>query len=104
MPSRSASGLLLKLSHEDAARYSFLLATPVIVAASLLEMPKLFAPEVHLALVNSLVGGVVAAVTAYISVAFLTKYFKEGDLRPFGWYCMILGLITVALTLTKVIA
>lgn len=110
LPGISRSGcsivaaLLLKTSHEDAANYAFLLATPVIFAASLLELPKLFAPEVHLALVNSLIGGVVAAITAYISVAFLTKYFQENDLRPFGWYCLVLGGITVILSLTKVIA
>lgn len=110
LPGISRSGcsivaaLLLKTSHEDAAKYAFLLATPVIFAASLLELPKLFAPEVHLALVNSLVGGVVAAVTAYFAVAFLTKYFQENDLRPFGWYCLLLGGVTAVLSLTKVIA
>ena len=110
LPGISRSGcsivaaLLLKLSHQDAANYAFLLATPVIFAASVLEIPKLLAPDVHLALVNSLVGGVVAAVTAYISVAFLTKYFQENDLRPFGWYCLLLGGVTIVLSLTKVIA
>jgi undecaprenyl-diphosphatase len=110
LPGISRSGcsivasLLLKLSHEESAEYAFLLATPVIFAASLLEIPKLFAPDVHLALVNSLVGGVVAAITAYISVAFLTKWFKENDLRPFGWYCLAIGGLTIALTLTKVIS
>jgi undecaprenyl-diphosphatase len=98
------AGLLLKLSHEDAAKYAFLLATPVILAASLLEVPRLAAPEVHLALVNSVVGAIVAAVTAYFSVAFLTRYFQENDLSPFGWYCLALGVVTIALTLTKVIA
>lgn len=98
------AGLLLKLSHEDAAKYAFLLATPVILAASLLEVPRLMAPEVHLALVNSVVGGIVAAVTAYFSVAFLTRYFQENDLRPFGWYCLALGALTIVLSLTKVIA
>ena len=97
------AGLLLDLSHEEAAHYSFLLATPVILAASVLELPKLFAPEVHLALVESLIGAVISAVTAYASVAFLTKYFEHNDLRPFGWYCLVLGAVTLALVQAKVI-
>ena len=98
------AGLLLKLSHEDSAHYAFLLATPVILLASLLEIPKLFSPDVHLALIESVVGGVVAAITAYLSVAFLTRYFKHNSLRPFGWYCLAIGAISLTLSLTKVIA
>ena len=105
--SRSGSsivaGLLLDLDHEDAAKYSFLLATPVILAAGVLELPELFAPNVHLVLVQSIVGALVAGVTAYASVAFLTKYFQHNDLRPFGWYCLIVGLISFTLFATKVV-
>jgi undecaprenyl-diphosphatase len=106
--SRSGSaivaGLLLRLPHDDAARYSFLLATPVIVAASLLEIPKLLAPEAREVLGQSAVGGIVAAVTAYASVAFLTRWFHAHDLRPFGWYCLIFGSLCLALSLAKVIS
>jgi len=106
--SRSGSaivaGLLLRLDHDDAARYSFLLATPVIVAASVLEIPKLFEPEAHGILLQSAVGGVVAAVTAYASVAFLTRWFRSHDLRPFGWYCLLFGSLCLVLTLVKVIS
>ena len=106
--SRSGSaivaGLLRDLHHEDAARYSFLLATPVIFAASLLEIPKLFAPAAHEVLMESAVGGVLAAVTAYFSVAFLTRWFKHNDLAPFAWYCVAAGAISFVLFVTKVIA
>jgi undecaprenyl-diphosphatase len=106
--SRSGSsivaGLLVGLSHEDAARYSFLLATPAIGAASLLEIPRLFAPAAHGVLLEALVGGVLAGITAYASVAFLTKYFQSNDLRPFGWYCLILGAASLILAAMKVIA
>jgi len=98
------AGLLLRLSHEDAARYSFLLATPVIFAASALELPKLFAPQAQAVLAQSAVGGVLAAVTAYASVAFLTRWFHSHDLRPFGWYCLIFGTLCLGLALAKVIA
>jgi undecaprenyl-diphosphatase len=98
------AGLLLGLTHDDAARYSFLLATPVILAASLLEIPKLFAPEAHAVLAQSAAGAVLAAVTAYASVAFLTSWFHSHDLRPFGWYCLIFGALCLALSLAKVIS
>ncbi|GAC1299567.1 MAG: undecaprenyl-diphosphate phosphatase [Vulcanimicrobiaceae bacterium] len=98
------AGLLLRLSHDDAARYSFLLATPVIFAASVLEVPQLFNPRSHDILAQAAVGGVLAAITAYASVAFLTRYFHANDLRPFGWYCLIFGTVCLALTLGKVIA
>lgn len=98
MPGISRSGasmvasLLCDLDHEDAARYSFLLATPVILAASLLEIPKLTAPGAHLVAGQAVIGAIVAGIAAYFSVAFLTRYFKHNDLRPFGWYCLIVGV------------
>jgi undecaprenyl-diphosphatase len=105
--SRSGSaivaGLVRDLHHEDAARYSFLLATPVILAASLLEFPKLFAPGAHGVLEQAVIGGIVAGFTAYASVAFLTRYFRHNDLSPFAWYCIAAGAIAFILFTTKVI-
>ena len=106
--SRSGSaivaGLLCDLRHEDAARYSFLLATPVILAASILEFPKLFVPDAHVVLVQAIVGGILAGVTAYASVAFLTRWFKHNDLAPFAWYCIAAGGISFILFAMKAIA
>jgi undecaprenyl-diphosphatase len=106
--SRSGSsivaGLLADLDHEDAAHYAFLLATPVILAASALEIPKLFEPGVAIGPVEALAGCLVAAVTAYASVAFLTRYFRHNDLRPFGWYCLVAGAVALVLFATKVIS
>jgi undecaprenyl-diphosphatase len=98
-----AAGLLCDLDHEDAARYSFLLATPVILAAALLEIPKLFAPEAHVVLLQALVGGIAAGLAAYLSVAFLTRYFRSNDLRPFGWYCVVVGAVCLVLAREGVI-
>ncbi len=93
--SRSGSSivaaLLCDLDHEDAAEFSFLLATPVIAAAALLEVPKLMAPAAHSTLLLASAGAVVAGIAAYASVAFLTRYFRNNDLRPFGWYCVLFG-------------
>jgi undecaprenyl-diphosphatase len=99
LPGISRSGismvasLLCDLDHEDAARYSFLLATPIILAAGLLETPKLFVPHAHVALTQALAGGLAAGIAAYFSVAFLTRYFRSNDLRPFGWYCLVVGTV-----------
>ncbi len=89
--SSMVAALLCDLDHEDAARYSFLLATPVIFAASVLEIPKLMAPGAHVVAFQAITGAIVAGIAAYLSVAFLTRYFKHNDLRPFGWYCLIVG-------------
>jgi undecaprenyl-diphosphatase len=106
--SRSGSsivaGLLVDLDHEDAATYSFLLATPVILLASVLEIPELFKPGVAIGPVEAITGCVLAGLTAYASVAFLTRYFQHNDLRPFGWYCLLAGATALVLFSTKVIS
>lgn len=106
--SRSGSsivaGLLADLNHEDAAKYSFLLATPVIAAAAVLEIPILWAPGAHVVALQAILGCVLAGVAAYFSVAFLTRYFKSNDLRPFGWYCLVLGALCLILALKGVIS
>jgi undecaprenyl-diphosphatase len=91
------AGLLAGLNHEDAANYSFLLATPVILAAGLLEIPDLLGPGTHVVFVQAVIGGVIAGIAAYASVAFLVRYFKSHDLRPFGWYCLIFGALCFVL-------
>ncbi|MBV8600610.1 MAG: undecaprenyl-diphosphate phosphatase, partial [Candidatus Eremiobacteraeota bacterium] len=91
------AGLSIGLTESDAARFSFLLATPVILAAGLLEIPQLFAPATRGILGEAVVGGILSALTAYLSVAFLTKYFQTNDLRPFGWYCLCAGMLCFAL-------
>jgi undecaprenyl-diphosphatase len=97
------AGLLIDLDHEDAANYSFLLATPVILLASLLEIPALFKPGVAIGPVEAIAGCVVAGITAYASVVFLTRYFQHNDLRPFGWYCLLAGAAALILFSTKVV-
>lgn len=98
------AGLLANLNHEDAANYSFLLATPVILAAGLLEVPDLMGPGRHLVLLQAVLGGIVAGIAAYLSVAFLVRYFERNDLRPFGWYCLLFGAVCLALALKGVIS
>ena len=91
------AGLLCDLNHEDAANYSFLLATPVILAAAAFEMGDLVAPQAHVVLLQAVAGGVLAGIAAYLSVSFLVRYFQRNDLRPFGWYCLLFGALCLAL-------
>jgi undecaprenyl-diphosphatase len=92
------AGLLRELSHEDAARFAFLLATPVILAAGVLKLPELAGPEGHGILGPVLAGSVVAALAAYVSLRFLTKYFETRTLNPFAVYCVIAGVAALVWT------
>jgi undecaprenyl-diphosphatase len=91
-------GLLVGLEHQSAARFSFLLATPIILAAGVVEVPRLLQPEARASLGPALIGGLVAGVLAYLSTAVLMRYFKQQEvnaLLPFAGYCVLLGAITL---------
>jgi undecaprenyl-diphosphatase len=88
-------GLWRGLSHEDAARFAFLLATPVILAAGVLKIPSLFGhagDHIHGQVV---VGFIVTGVTAYFSVRFLVRYFERHTLTPFAIYCLVVGAVSL---------
>jgi undecaprenyl-diphosphatase len=87
-------GLLAGLSNEDAARFGFLLATPVIFAAAALKLPELFGSAGNGVRGPALVAGLCAAVTTFFAVRFLLKYFETNRLTPFGIYCAGLGIIS----------
>ncbi|HUZ53531.1 MAG TPA: undecaprenyl-diphosphate phosphatase [Streptosporangiaceae bacterium] len=86
------AGMFRGLSREDAARFAFLLATPVILAAGVLKIPDLFGPLGNGIRPQILAGSIVSGVAAYLSVRFLMKYFQTRTLTPFAIYCVIFGL------------
>ena len=86
-----SGGLLVGLSNEDAARFSFLLATPIIGAAALLKLPDLFGPTGDGVRGPALAASICSAITAWFSVRFLVKYFETNRLTPFAIYCVIAG-------------
>ena len=88
-------GLVRGLSHRDAARFSFLLATPVILAAGVLKLPSLAGPAGAGIRGQVLVGAVVAAVAAYASVRWLTRWFETRTLIPFAGYCLLAGVVSL---------
>jgi len=88
-------GLLAGLRHQEAARFSFLLATPVILGAGIVEVPQLFSTGVPVA--EYLAAALLSGIAAYASARFLLRYFRSGRLDPYGWYCIGAGLISLAL-------
>ncbi len=89
------AGLVRGLDHEDAARFSFLLATPIILAAGVYKLPDLLGPNGNGVQGQILVGSIAAAVAAYASVRFLSRYFTTRTLLPFAAYCLIAGALAV---------
>jgi undecaprenyl-diphosphatase len=90
------AGMARGLSREDAARFAFLLATPVILAAGALKIPDLMGPLGNGIHGQVVVGSVLSGVGAYVSVRYLVRYFQTRTLTPFGIYCIIAGLASIA--------
>jgi undecaprenyl-diphosphatase len=94
-------GLLVGLSNEDAARFAFLLATPIIGAAAALKLPDLLGSQGDHVRGQALVGALGAALTAYLSVRFLLRFFETNRLTPFAVYCLVVGVaLTIGFALT----
>jgi len=88
------AGLLRGLDHEDAARFSFLLATPIILAAGVYKLPDLLGSNGRDIRGQVLVGSVCAGFTAYLAVRFLMRFFETKNLNPFAVYCLVVGITT----------
>ena len=101
-----AGGLARGLDNEDAARFGFLLATPIIFAAGLFKVPDLLG-RVHLGTgyasahaasqlrLQAVIAAAAAAIVAVLTVHFLLRYFRRGNLNPFGIYCILFGVAMV---------
>src|ERR1700760_4765338 len=96
-------GLLRVINHEGAAHFSFLIATPIILGATVLEVPKLLHEHVPAGVLTiSVLAAVVAGVTALLSTWFLMRYFRQHDamaLNPFAYYCMLAGAASLGVLL-----
>jgi undecaprenyl-diphosphatase len=88
-------GLVRGLDHEDAARFSFLLATPIIFAAGVYKIPDLLGKLGDGVRGQAVVGAVFAGIAAFISVRFLVRFFQSRNLLPFAIYCLIAGGISI---------
>lgn len=106
IPGFSRSGVTMTaslgvgLDYEEAARFSFLLATPIILGAGILEVPKMLKSHSTQMLHFGIVGGLLAGIVAFLSTAFLMRYFQDHEvraLRPFGYYSIVVGAIVAIL-------
>ena len=87
-------GLVSGLNDENAARYAFLLATPIIFAAAVLKVPDIFA-QGGAGVGEAFAGAIAAAVSAFFSVRFLVRYFQTKSLKPFAIYCAVAGVLAL---------
>lgn len=94
-----AAGLVRGLDNETAARYAFLLATPIILAAGVFKLPDLTGPLGDGIRGQAVVACVVAAIFAIISVHWLVRWFQTRNLIPFGVYCIVFGVFMTIYTL-----
>ena len=95
------AGMAAGLTHEAAARFAFLLATPIILAAALVEVPTLFDPANSAILGDAIFGGCLSAIAAYFSVRFLMRYFHVGRLDPFAYYCWAAGIVSLLILFVR---
>lgn len=98
------AGLAMGLDHEAAAHYSFLLATPIILGAGMLEVPRLLRTSAHAPLGLLLVAGALAGATAWLSTALLMRYFRRPEaraLQPFAYYCWAAGALSLGALLLR---
>ncbi|MGD9734197.1 MAG: undecaprenyl-diphosphate phosphatase [Solirubrobacterales bacterium] len=86
-------GLMTGLSNEDAARFAFLLATPIIGAAGVLKLPQLMGSAGDGVRGQALVGAIAAGITTWFAVRFLLRFFETNRLTPFGIYCLAAGVV-----------
>jgi undecaprenyl-diphosphatase len=93
-----SGGLLRGLDNEDAARFAFLLATPIILAAGIFKFSELTGPLGNGIRGQAVVAAVFAAIGSIVSVHFLLRYFKSRNLIPFGIYCLVFGGFMVVYT------
>ena len=93
--STMVAGLMRGLDHEESAHFSFLLATPLILAAGVYKLPDLFGANGNGVRGQILIGSVVAGLAAYVSIRFLSRYFQSKTLLPFAIYSLIVGVLMI---------
>jgi undecaprenyl-diphosphatase len=89
------AGLRRGLDHEHAARFSFMLATPVILAAGIYKLPDLLGPNGDGVRGQIIVGSLVAGISAYAAIRFLERFFRANTLNPFALYCFVFGALSI---------
>jgi len=94
------TGLLMGVTREGAARFSFLLSTPIIFGAAMVKLPHVISNS-SVITVNFAIGMLVSCATGIISIGFLLRYVQTKDFLPFAWYRFILGALVIIITMVR---
>ena len=94
------TGLLLGLTREGSARFSFLLSAPIIFGAALVKLPQVISNPSVLN-INFMAGVLVSCLTGVASIGFLLRYVQTKDFLPFVWYRFILGALVIVATMAR---
>jgi undecaprenyl-diphosphatase len=94
------TGLLMGLTREATARFSFLLATPIILGAALVKLPHVLSNPSVIS-VNFTIGVLISCATGVASIGFLLRYVRANDFLPFVWYRFILGALVIMIAMTR---
>jgi undecaprenyl-diphosphatase len=94
------AGLLMGVNREGAARFSFLLSTPIIFGAAMVKLPGVISNSSVITL-NFAIGMLVSCITGIVGIGFLLRYVQTKDFLPFVWYRFILGALVIAITMVR---
>jgi len=94
------TGLLMGVTREGAARFSFLLSTPIIFGAAMVKLPHVISNS-SVITVNFAIGMLVSCAMGIISIGFLLRYVQTKDFLPFAWYRFILGALVIIITMVR---
>jgi len=91
------TGLLMGVTREGAARFSFLLSTPIIFGAAMVKLPGVISNS-SVITANFMIGTVVSCIAGIVSIGFLLRYVQTKNFLPFAWYRFILGALVIVMT------
>jgi undecaprenyl-diphosphatase len=94
------TGLLMGVTREGAARFSFLLSTPIIFGAAMVKLPGVISNS-SVITANFMIGMLVSCITGIVSIGFLLRYVQTKDFLPFAWYRFILGALVIMITMVR---
>lgn len=91
------TGLLMGVTRTGAARFSFLLSTPIIFGAAMVKLPGVISNSSGIT-VSFMIGTVVSCIAGIVSIGFLLRYVQTKNFLPFAWYRFILGALVIVMT------
>ena len=94
------TGLLVGVTRAGAARFSFLLSTPIIFGAAMVKLPGVVSNSSGIT-ANFLVGTAVSCIAGIASIGFLLRYVQTKNFSPFAWYRFLLGALVIVVAIVR---